>query len=70
MLQMAAREAKDQAAFYIENPGEAVGDLKAWAKANKATCAFLAGGAIVLIVPLAVGFAPGGVVGGRSLAIT
>lgn len=67
LLKKAGKVSKDYAAYYIENPGEACEDTWDWIKRNKLTCFLLVSGALVIVVPVAIGFGPAGPIAGMLL---
>lgn len=67
LLGKAGKSSKDYVAYTIENPGEVCEDTWDWIKRNKLTCFLLVGGALVIVVPVAIGFGTAGPVAGMLL---
>lgn len=60
LLKKTGENAVESTKYYIANPSEAPSDLWEWIKENKLTCTLIAGGILVIVVPLAIGFGPAG----------
>ncbi|RPB06690.1 hypothetical protein P167DRAFT_580170 [Morchella conica CCBAS932] len=72
LIRSAARTTKENAQYYYDHPRDAWDDLKNYAHNNPREfpliCAFIIGGIVVIVVPLAIGFGPVGPVLGSLAA--